>query len=289
MKIIEPSFEILHIPEGEWALSFLEKIGRVAYKSEDKITEGVRCAECARGEPFVETSMGVAACNYLGCGACNGTGWTKEPSSHRFIRMILKAEQEAKLVRIAQQYLSSKYSDSLEGFCLDDVAPLVRHILEHIEENPPHESVIEHCHATVRFLNNRGFTHEQVRHRIASYTQTSTRYCNYSKNKFGREITITPNRTDEELCGQREVWEHTIKTTEAAYMKLTEAGVSPQIARDLLPHNLLADIVVTANFREWNHIFRLRGALAAHPDMRMLMGPLREAFQRRVPIIFDKR
>lgn len=149
-----------------------------------------------------------------------------------------------------------------------------------------HHSVIEHEAASVRFVCDRGVSHEIVRHRLASYSQESTRYCNYSKNRFGNEITVVdpgPMLTND----QRVVWTQAMTYAEIHYFAMLEAGASPQIARSVLPNSLKTEIVMTANLREWRHFFSLRAAAPAHPQMRQLACPLLAEFRRLVPVIFD--
>jgi thymidylate synthase (FAD) len=132
-----------------------------------------------------------------------------------------------------------------------------------------HESVIEHASATFRIVTDRGITHEIVRHRIASYSQESTRYCNYGKDKFGNEISvIVPGQSEPLTPEQYLVWERVMEAAEVGYFELLELRCKPQIARSVLPTCLKAEIVMTANFREWCHFLTLRMAAAAHPDMR---------------------
>lgn len=152
-----------------------------------------------------------------------------------------------------------------------------------------HESVLEHESISVRFICNRGFTHELVRHRLAAYSQESTRYCNYSKEKFGNEITviIPQSLKSSENARLFNVWKSAMEESEKSYFLLIESGCSPQIARGVLPIDLKTEIVITANLREWRHIFNLRTSNAAHPSMQQLMRPLLKEFQKRIPIVFD--
>ncbi len=159
-------------------------------------------------------------------------------------------------------------------------------------QNRNHESVLEHFSISVRFICNRGFTHELVRHRIASFSQESTRYCNYSKDKFGNEITvIEPAWFENDMFansieGRKIRWADAMKYAEKCYFDLIEAGMKPQYARGVLPIDLKTEIVITANLREWKHIFKLRNSKAAHPSMQELMGPLQEEFHKNLPEIF---
>jgi len=150
-----------------------------------------------------------------------------------------------------------------------------------------HHAMIEHGgDISVRFFVDRGVSHELVRHRIAAFAQESTRFCNYSKAKFGSEITFIDARPhlhrDMHAC-----WLGSLEDAETRYLHLVQHGVKPEIARSVLPNALKTEIVVTANVREWRHIFSLRTADAAHPQMREVMRPLLAEFRRRVPVLFD--
>ena len=150
-----------------------------------------------------------------------------------------------------------------------------------------HESVIEHEKITVRIICDRGVTHEIVRHRIASYSQESTRYCNYSADKFGNELTfIRPFYWNDEP-EKMEAWLCHMKLTEETYMQLIKLGASPQEARAILPNSLKTEIVVTMNIREWRHFFKVRCSPAAHPQMREVAIPILKRFQEIIPVVFD--
>jgi len=150
-----------------------------------------------------------------------------------------------------------------------------------------HLSVIEHQSVTVRIICDRGVSHEIVRHRLAAYTQESTRYCNYAKGKFGNEITVIEpvfwDKDDEKY----KVWRSAMKHSEICYNRLIELGATPQEARSVLPNSLKTEIVITMNLREWRHFFTMRTSQAAHPQMREIAVPLLSEFKRRIPIIFD--
>lgn len=150
-----------------------------------------------------------------------------------------------------------------------------------------HESVIEHEKISVSIICDRGISHEIVRHRIASYSQESTRYCNYSNEKFGKELTfIRPcfwSDNDEQYI----IWQEHMKQAEATYNKLIELGASPQEARSILPNSLKTEIVVTMNLREWRHFFKARTAKAAHPQMREIALKLLSEFKEVLPVVFD--
>lgn len=203
MKIISPYFLIESPFDGKEMLSKIEKAGRTAYKSEDKITPD---------------------------------------SAKEFVSMIISNE---------------------------------------------HYSVIEHQFVTVRVICDRGISHEIVRHRLASYTQESTRYCNYTEGKFGNEITVIRPCFWKENDKKYLIWKLALSHAETAYNEMINLGASPQEARCVLPNSLKTEIVITMNLREWRHFFKLRTSEAAHPQMREITVPLLKEFQKKVPIIFD--
>ena len=149
-----------------------------------------------------------------------------------------------------------------------------------------HESVIEHVSLTFRIICDRGVTHELVRHRIASYSQESTRYCNYSKDKFGNELTfIRPCFWDDD-CVQYKLWEQAMRQVEESYFALIKEGALPQEARSVLPNSLKTEILVTMNLREWRHFLKLRTSKAAHPQMRQVAVMIYDILSEKLPIIF---
>ena len=203
MRIIEPKVEILTPIDGQAILKHIEQVGRVCYKSEDKIT-----------------------------------------------------------------------ADSAKMF----VAGLIR---------KGHEAVIEHFNITVKFTTDRGISHEIVRHRLASYAQESSRYVNYSKDKFGNEITvIKPSEIEEGTTAYRN-WKTAMKTAEIAYLALIENGCKAQTTRAVLPTCAKTELVMTANLREWRHFIKLRGSAAAHPDIRILATDLLRQLKEQIPVVFD--
>lgn len=205
MKIIKAGYEILtEISEnGITELQHIEKIGRVCYKSEDKIT--------ADGE-----------------------------SARKFVKMII---------------------------------------------DRGHEAMIEHSSLSVKFIVDRGVSHELVRHRIASFAQESTRYCNYSKDKFDNGITFIKPFFFDGTKYQR--WLAAMADAESAYLDLLNSGATPQEARSVLPNSTKTEITITANYREWRNFFKLRTAKAAHPQMREATIPLLKELKVKLPIIFD--
>lgn len=159
-----------------------------------------------------------------------------------------------------------------------------------------HEAMLEHSSLSVLFTVDRGVTHELVRHRIMSFAQESTRYCNYSGDKFGNEITvILPCFFDTGMGTASnslvyEEWKHSCECAERAYFKLLEYGAQPQQARSVLPTSTKADIVLTGNYREWRHFFKLRACGvtgAPHPQMLEVTVPLLAEVSNRIPVVFD--
>ena len=150
-----------------------------------------------------------------------------------------------------------------------------------------HEAMLEHApNISVIFHVPRGLTHEYVRHRLASFAQESTRYCNYSKGRFDGELTVIPmmdGLTDAQIVRRIQLWED----IERVYMAEIEEGIKPQQARDNLPICLKSDIVITTNARHWRIIIGLRDDFNAHPQMQEVMRKLTDDFRGRVPVLFD--
>ena len=203
MKIIEPYIELEDKIDGQAILKKIERIGRVCYKSENRITKD---------------------------------------SAERFVKSIL---------------------------------------------DRGHESVLEHVSVSVRVICDRGVTHEIVRHRMASYSQESTRYCNYCNEKFGEELTFIKPCYWDENCEQYMHWKKCMASIEETYNALIKSGATPQEARSILPNSLKTEIVMTMNLREWRHFFKLRCAKAAHPQMREVAYLILDTFKKEVPVIFD--
>jgi len=146
-----------------------------------------------------------------------------------------------------------------------------------------HETVIEHENISIKVITDRGVSHEIVRHRIASYIQESTRYCNYSKEKFGNEIVYIKPVDFELSCSDIEL----LEKIEQHYLTRLEEGLTPQQARYFLPNGLKTEIVITMNLREWRHFFKLRTAKVAHPQMRAMAKNILNKLNGIVAIIFE--
>ena len=150
-----------------------------------------------------------------------------------------------------------------------------------------HESVIEHVSLTFKIICDRGVTHEIVRHRLASYSQSSTRYCNYASDKFGNELTfIKPCFWDEDDENYL-LWKQTMEVVEKNYLAMIENGAQPQQARSILPNSLKTEIFMTANLREWRHFLKLRTSKRAHPQMREVALKIYKILSDNLPVIFS--
>ena len=186
-------------------------------------------------------------------------------------RVMADIEEYGRICYKSEDYITDESADNF-----------VRRILR-----KGHEAVIEHEKLTARIICARGVSHELGRHRLASYSQESTRYCNYSKGKFGKELTfIRPCFWPDDSL-QYHLWRSAISTAEGVYMYLLENGAKPEEARSVLPNSLKTEVVMTANLREWRHFFRLRCAPAAHPQMREIANQLLAQAYAALPVIFE--
>ena len=171
---------------------------------------------------------------------------------------------------------------SEKGITEDSAIDFIKRILR-----SGHESVIEHISISVRVICDRGVSHEIVRHRIASYSQESTRYCNYTKDKFNNQLTyINPcfwSKEDEKL----QIWLNTMEFIEESYFKLISLGATPQEARAILPNSLKTELVMTMNLREWRHFLRMRTSEAAHPQMQEIANMILAQFKLYIPLLVD--
>lgn len=156
--------------------------------------------------------------------------------------------------------------------------------------NRGHDAMLEHASMTVIFTVDRGISHEIVRHRMASFAQESTRYCNYSQGKFGNEITVVRPFYLEGDTYAYDAWLQAMNKAEEYYFAMLREGHTPQEARAVLPNSLKTQIAVTANMREWRHILKLRAAGITgkpHPQMLEVMVPLLNELREKMPVLFD--
>lgn len=153
--------------------------------------------------------------------------------------------------------------------------------------NREHWAMLEHCIASVHIIADRGLMAELTRHRIASFAVESTRYCSYIKGKFGGEITVIEQPTIEHE-EEKLLWNTANKCCEFYYMELLKHGIKPEIARSVLPIGIKSEMIITANLREWNHIFNLRCSTRAHPIIRRIMLEILQNFNDRLPFVYDR-
>jgi len=153
-----------------------------------------------------------------------------------------------------------------------------------------HEAMLEHSFLSVKFIVDRGVSHELVRHRLTSFAQESTRYCNYSKDKFGNEITFIEPYFFVDDLNKYGAWYGAMMKAEDAYLELIGNGATPQEARSVLPNSTKTEVVMSMNYRGWRHFFKLRAAREtgpAHPQMEEVTRPLLEELKKLIPVVFD--
>jgi len=157
-----------------------------------------------------------------------------------------------------------------------------------------HEAMIEHVSVTIKFVTNRGVSHEMVRHRLASYAQESTRYVNYSKDKNGSGINVLDIATgfNYDLGDNKDalkycIWLEAMESAEESYLALIKAGAKAEEARGVLPISTKTEITMTANLREWRHFIRMRAARTAHPEIRMGAIEVFDTFMTYLPEVFQ--
>jgi thymidylate synthase (FAD) len=189
---------------------------------------------------------------------------------------ILELERIERAARVCYKS-EDRYLDQGES-----AKKLIRNLIKN-----GHEAMLEHSSLTVKFICDRGISHELVRHRMASFAQESTRYCNYSQDKFDSQITVIEPFYLEKSSEAYRLWEREMAHAEETYFDLLNQGLTPQEARCVLPNSLKTEVVITANYREWRHMLKLRTDKAAHPQMRELMVPLLKDLYEQIPVIFD--
>lgn len=303
MKIIAPSYEILaHLDQQSLAVR-IEYCGRICYKSEDRITQ-----ESAL--PFVEKmaehghnsvlEMGVVTLEVCAEERAIADLFVRQPKylhisregncllitgSIRAFREMLLFQSDCEIVQAVCALLNDRhpyfFRNILPARGLSAVSGIaVRKVpLEEVEGLAESSNVAKHRHIAVKFIVNRAVTHEIVRHRIASYLQESQRYCRYSDDKFGNEVTFIKPMFWQEGSEEYALWQQAMEASERHYLRLLETSTA-QAARTVLPNSCKTEIIVYANLEQWQHIFKLRCSKAAEPSMREVMEPLREEFRQ---------
>lgn len=285
MRIVAPSFE--EISDAR-LYQKIELCGRVCYKSEDKITEtsAVRFVKniCTnqhgsvlehyslafRVQPELYRSLKEAEIPFFALSE------ESFPIVSFNVRAYLASAQDPKfrlLLLPLRKYMERTYPEISDEACSFEGA-LPERITDLSSLTEAERDL--HQRVTMRLTTDRGVTHELVRHRLASFSQESTRYCNYAKEKFGNEITVI--RPVELSPGSEAVWTAAMEESERAYFAMLREGATPQIARAVLPNSLKTEICITASLAEWKLIFALRCAPQAHPDCRYLMCRVRDYF-----------
>ena len=153
--------------------------------------------------------------------------------------------------------------------------------------NRGHESILEHEKITIRMRCDIGVYKDLTRHRFGSFSIESTRYCNYGKDKFDRELKVIKPCNIDEDSNLYAFWKNTIERIEMNYLHMTDNGATPDQMRMILPHSTAAEVTMTANIREWRHILELRCSKTAHPAIRQLLIPLLLKFKEDMPELFD--
>ena len=314
MKIIKPYAEIVDDINGQDILQKIEKCGRVCYKSEGKICDGSAEKFVAniikRGHEAVlehgsfifkfplsfyyDTIRVINELEEDECGFLSFLRFTndKKPivsGNVRAWRSFFKTLVEVKGVIPIEfeefirnnPILFPEFSDvEYNGKIYIRTEPLDVTDLETENEKLTHQDM------TVKFVVDRGVSHEIVRHRIASYCQESTRYCNYIKDDFGSEITVIQPYYMVDSISYK-TWVKAMQSCENTYFELLNISLTPQEARTVLPNSLKTEVVMTANLREWRTFFKLRTPAAAHPQMREVTRPLLDKFKQLIPVVFD--
>jgi len=310
MKVVTPSYEVLDHLDLESLAVRIEFCGRICYKSEDRIDQnsalpfvakmaehghnsvlemGVVTLELACATPDQVTELFLTQPRYLQIDRDGNklliTG------SVRAFRELLMFHSDCAVVRAACAFLNARhpyfFSTILpaDGLKTDTSIAVSKVEVDEVDRLPV-EQCIKHRHIAVKFIVNRAVTHEIVRHRPCSFLQESQRYCRYSDDKFGSEVTFIKPMFFTENSQEYAIWQQAMADTEKMYLQLLETS-TPQAARTVLPNSCKTEIIVYANLAEWLHIFRLRTSKAAEPSMREVMIPLEQNFQQRFPRIFS--
>ena len=274
MRLIKSSYSIIEQPPGlEGVYKMIEIAGRTCYKSENNITE-----DSAKG--FVDRMIksGHGAMLEHGTIYLHMEFASKEAYFNDELALKYHNEPHTKALRVRDvatdpkgkqhAYITTNLRVLVENGWLDDLQYICEPTEHHIKR------------VSVRFICDRGVSHEFVRHRVMSFAQESTRYCNYSKDKFGNEITfISPCWLPDVKA--KECFEYILQKTEQAYFHLLQEGWLPQQARAVLPNSLKTELVMTGFVDDWKHFFFLRDAAPAHPQARELAEPLHKEFIER--------
>lgn len=311
MRIVDPSFSILDELEQQSLAVRIEFCGRICYKSEERIDQ-------ASAEPFVRRMLLHQHNSVLEMAVlslvvhCPDAGAISALYAclPRFLhidqlnsRQLLITGSVRALRELWQECPHEALSQALFRFLLarhplffadlaekadlsEEISDIeVRKLPLAEVDRLPADLLAQHRFLAVRFIVNRAVTHELVRHRPCSFLQESQRYCRYSSDRFGNEVTFIRPLFYQEGSQEFELWRETMEACEESYLRLLETS-SPQAARSVLPNSCKTEIIVYANLSQWQHIIALRTSTAADPSMREVMLPLQEEFARRYPALF---
>ncbi len=305
MKIIDPSYTVLDELDQQSLAVRIEYCGRICYKSEDKIDQNSATPfvqkmaqhghnsvlemgvvtlwlQCKSSEPLVDFFLRQPRYFQVDLGDNSTILLT---GSIRAFREMLIHHPNCDLTLAAALFLAKRHPYFFDTILPENTSQQVQSInvakvpLSEVDTMPP-EPRGRHRHIGVKFIINRAVTHEIVRHRPCSFLQESQRYCRYSENKFGGEVTFIKPMFYQEGSSEYAIWEKAMADTEKMYLELLESS-TPQAARTVLPNSCKTELIVYANLDEWQHIFNLRTTKAAEPSMREVMIPLHEEFKKR--------
>lgn len=299
MKVIAPSYSIFDLESDLDPLRKIEKCGRVCYQSTHKIEDqsyqkfvgmimknghysvlehGNIILEIIEND-YNEIVRSIPAKALKFFAFSDDDRLVMSGNFRAWIELIKEYEGDVYAVSKIKEFLSLYFPDCFdhqyrESYSFYDIELLN---FEHLSK----EEFYTHQRITVDFIADRGFLAEIRTHRDASFSAESTRYCNYASDKFNNELTMIMPLFFANNEEAYTVWESSCRHIEMEYFKLLENGASPQEARTVLPNSLKAEIVMTANIPEWEHVFKLRTSTGAHPQMKELMIPLEEDFHRK--------
>ncbi len=309
MKVVAPSFEVLDNLDTESLAVRIEFCGRICYKSEDKIDResalpfvskmaehghnsvlemGVVTLEVDCADKNQVTELFLTQPRYLQISR-NGNRLLVTGSVRAF-RELLMFHPDCAVVDAMCAHLNQShpyfFSTILpeNGFAADGSIKVRKVELSEVDQFPA-DKLLKHRHIAVKFIVNRAITHEIVRHRPCSFLQESQRYCRYSDDKFGSEVTFIQPMFFKDDSPEYAIWQKAMLDTEQMYLQLLETS-TPQAARTVLPNSCKTELIVYANLAEWSHIFKLRSTKAAEPSMREVIIPLQEDFSQRFPAVF---
>ena len=307
MIVVDPGYEIQDELDQASLVVRLEACGRICYKSEEKISSDSALPFVKKIAAHGHNSVMEMAVVTLGV-QCTDEQFTEllaiEPKylfldkhgsellitgSIRTFRELYGRAADVALVAAMVAFQAEKHPYLFEGVWSPDAGEAdpsiaIRKLeLEEVEKLPA-ELLLRHRYVGVMFTTNRAVTHEIVRHRPCSYLQESQRYCRYSHDKFGNQVTFIKPMFYEEGSEEYSLWQQAMEETEKIYLTLLETS-TPQAARTVLPNSCKTEIIVYCNLEEWKHIFRLRTTKAAEPSMREIMIPLKEELQQRYPAV----